>query len=101
MPLGGGSRAEVGEVEGEDGELMALGYGHHRRIGEPEIQVGVLPVDLDGAPKEAGRHVGDLMLAVSKRGDEDASRLGSDSRAQHVLDLGHDRHRHQQIPTQH
>ncbi len=51
---GGFGGAEVGEVEGEDRQLVALGDRHQACIGEAEVEVGVAIVELDGATEQSG-----------------------------------------------
>lgn len=70
---------------------MALGDGHDRGVDEPEIEICVLRIELDGAPEEAWRHVRDRVVADGEGAKEQARRFGPDPVSHDVIDL--DRHR--------
>lgn len=83
--------AEVFEVEGQDGETVALGDRHHRCVGVAEAEIRVLCVDLDRASEEVGAHEYDEVLSGRHGGEERSGGCRGRPGAQELVGL--DKHR--------
>jgi hypothetical protein len=84
-PRAGGP--EVLEVEGEDRQVVTLGYRHDGGVREAEVQIGEAGVDLDRSAQQPGGEMGDSMLAGRQGREEEARCVWSNSRTQKLVGL--------------
>jgi hypothetical protein len=86
----------VSEVEREDRQIVALGVGHHRRVDEPEVEIGVAGVELDGAGEETRRRTHDRERAGERCLQQLAGGRCSSAPSQYQIGLDQHRLRDQQ-----
>ena len=97
---GGSCGPKVREVEGEHGELVALGDRHHGGVDEAQVETGVLRVDLHRSPHEPGCEKGERVLTGGQRAEKQACGLGADPRSDEVVDLDRDGIGDDEIPPE-
>jgi hypothetical protein len=87
----------VREVERENGEPVALGECHHRRVHETEVEICVPCVQLDGSPQKPRSHAAQRVLTAREGPKEQACGLDSNSIPHEVIDLYGDRVRDDEL----
>jgi hypothetical protein len=87
----------VREVEGENRKAHPLRNGHHRSVGEAEIDFGEAGVELDSAAQRPRGEEDDGVLPGDERVEEEPRATRTDTRAKELIDLDHHRFRDNQL----
>ncbi len=74
---------------------------HDRRVGQPEVEIGVRLVDRDSFREQGRSDRGSRVGACRQRGEEETRLLVADLLSTEVVDLDDDRIGNDEVPTAH
>jgi hypothetical protein len=87
----------MSEVERQNREFEPFGDGHHRGVDEAQIEIAKTTVDLDRAPEQLAREVGDDVFATRYRLEETTGSGRRGACTQQLVHLDDDRFRDEQF----